>query len=160
MFPSPGGTPNYNAVRVQWFNDPTAWNNTRMHYFASEPEVLKKRDFVNNTFAPIDNSTFFRASKVFKYDTWVRGFDTNTNIKVLFERPIATGTSSNVVSLMCNYKYRLATSFEFGRFYTDPAVSYRYGAVSSATDFSALTSYAGPWDNNERGWSTDYNDLI
>jgi len=55
----------------------------------------------------LDNTTFWRASWVFPYNTPVRGIATTPN-QVVFEQPSNNNTGENVVSIEYNYKYSYA----------------------------------------------------
>ena len=61
----------------------------------------------NNTPGLLDNSTFYRASRVFPYNTPVRGIATTPN-KVVFEKPSDNDPSKKTFSIIYAYKYKYA----------------------------------------------------
>lgn len=139
----------YGAVLLSWnSNNPNNMNATRIYYYASENNVLSKRQWVTGTYSPLDNATFYKMSWVFPYNQWVRGIDTN-DIRINFEKP-TTPWANNIVSIVYSYKYSEASSF---RYTHPPTPKYRYNAVTAWTDFHGLI----PADyvdrvSNERRW--------
>lgn len=61
----------------------------------------------NNVVGALDNNTFWRASRVFPYNTPLRGIATTPN-KVVFERPSDNDPNKNIVSVVYNYQYKYA----------------------------------------------------
>lgn len=140
--------PSYHAVLLSGNTNDTM-NATKVYYYASDTNVLTKRDFWSTNYTPMDNSTFYKASRVLPYNQWVRGIDTN-NIRVNFERPLTTW-SSNIVSVIYSYKYSQAVGY---RYTHPPTPNYRYNIVASGNDFHGLTTADYfEWVTNERRWS-------
>lgn len=123
----------YNAWQIFQFPDSNDVNNTKVFYYASNPNVLTKKDVTATTYSALDNTTFKRASRVFPYNQRVRGIDT-LNTKINFEKPITTG-ADKTVSILYRYKYSRAIPPT-----TTPTSSYRYNQVSWPGDGSGLTS--------------------
>lgn len=135
--------PAYHAVLLSG-NTTNALNATKVYYFASDDNVLSKKDFWSTNYTPMDNSTFYKASWVFPYNQRVRGIDTN-NIRVNFERPLITW-ASNTVSIIYSYKYSQAVGYRFAH---PPTPKYRYNIVASGNDFHWLTT------TDYLEWTTD-----
>lgn len=155
QFLPPAGTNAYQAWWIQWFSNAQDQNNTKVEYFSTESEMVKKRNFQNNTFSSLDNDTFFRASRVLPYSQRVRWIDTVSDIKILFEKPI-NAWSSRTVSLKYIYKYRYAMGF----LAWNPGNNFWYATVTSPLDFSAISNYVMWWSTQDRDRSTQYYEKI
>ena len=59
----------------------------------------------------LDDYTFWRASRVFPYNTPVRGIATTPN-QVVFEQPQDNDTGKNTVSFLYKYKFKYAVGFD------------------------------------------------
>lgn len=64
----------------------------------------------------IDNSTFYRASFVFPYNTPVRAIATVPN-KIVFQAPSDNDAGKNIVSIQYNYQYVYATNVDATKTY-------------------------------------------
>jgi hypothetical protein len=95
---------------------------TKVKYYTPLSNMLYKVDG-NNTVGLLDNSTFWRASWVFPYNTPVRGIATTPN-KVIFEQPTDNDPNKNIVSFIYEYKYKYALGFD-----GNSISSYRYNQV-------------------------------
>jgi len=71
----------------------------------------------------IDNTTFWRSSYVFPYNTPVRLFSTVPNL-ITFEQPSDGVTGKNAVTIQYNYAYRYATGVD-----TSQVWPYRYNRI-------------------------------
>jgi hypothetical protein len=80
-----------------------------VRYYKPLADMLYKVD-VNNIPAALDNSTFYRASRVFPYNTPLRGIATTPN-KVVFERPTDNDPTKNIISIIYDYRYKYAVGF-------------------------------------------------
>ena len=79
---------------------------TKIQYYSPLPNMLYKINTANQA-SPLDSSTFWRASRVFPYNTPVRGIATTPN-KVVFEKPADGDVNKNIVSFQYVYQYKYA----------------------------------------------------
>ncbi|HBB04608.1 TPA: hypothetical protein DCZ39_07095 [Patescibacteria group bacterium] len=83
---------------------------TKVKYYTPLSNMISKMDS-NNVTGALDNSTFWRASRVFPYNTPVRGIATTPN-KVVFEKPSDNDPNKKIISIIYDYKYKYATAFD------------------------------------------------
>lgn len=83
---------------------------TKVKYYTPLQNMFYKISNTNQT-GDIDNYTFWRASRVFPYNTAVRGIATTPN-KVVFEQPTDNDNEKNIISIVYNYKYKYAIDFD------------------------------------------------
>ncbi len=124
---------------------------TKVKYYRPQTDMLYKVD-VNNTAMALDNSTFYRASRVFPYNTPLRGIATTPN-KVVFERPSDNDPNKNIVSFLYDYKYKYANGFD-----GTSTSAYRYNQVPDMGYMGNNPTYHDllPWSqgNRKRGRSS------
>ncbi len=126
---------------------------TKVKYYAPLPNMLYKMDSANQP-ALLDEYTFRRASRVFPYNTPLRGIATTPN-KVVFEQPSDDNASNNTVSFIYDYRYKYAVGFD-----GTSSSAYRYNQVPSMnymlnTGLTYITLL--PWSagNRKRLWSAE-----
>lgn len=83
---------------------------TKVKYYTPLQNMFYKISNTNQT-GDIDNYTFWRASRVFPYNTPVRGIATTPN-KVVFEQPSDNDASKNIISIVYDYDYKYAVGFD------------------------------------------------
>lgn len=99
-----GTTNNYTAGQILMAAAGVTY--TKVKYYTPQTTMLYKVD-TNNTVMALDNSTFYRASWVFPYNTPLRGIATTPN-KVIFEQPTDNDPNKNIVSFIYAYQYKYA----------------------------------------------------
>lgn len=124
---------------------------TKIQYYSPLPNMLYKINTANQA-SPLDSSTFWRASRVFPYNTPVRGIATTPN-KVVFEKPADGDVNKNIVSFQYVYQYKYAINRAW-----PSASSYRYNQVPtmgymSNTGLTYTTTL--PNGNTKRQWDTN-----
>ena len=100
----------------------------------------------------IDDYTFWRASRVFPYNTPVRGIATTPN-QVVFEQPSDNDVNKDTVSFLYDYKYKYANGFD-----GTSNSAYRYNQVPSMNyllnvGLTWITTLPGSEGNRKRSWS-------
>lgn len=115
-----GNINNYTAGQILWNSGTTLY--TKVKYYTPQTSMLYKIDS-SNVIWSLDNSTFWRASRVFPYNTPLRGIATTPN-KVIFERPSDNDANKNIVSVVYDYQYKYAIGFD-----GVSISSYRYNQV-------------------------------
>lgn len=83
---------------------------TKVKYYTPLQNMFYKISNTNQT-GDIDNYTFWRASRVFPYNTPVRGIATTPN-KVVFEQPSDNNPNKNIISIVYDYDYKYAVDFD------------------------------------------------
>ena len=125
---------------------------SKVRYYKPLTDMLYKVD-VNNTPAALDNSTFYRASRVFPYNTPLRGIATTPN-KVVFERPTDNDPTKNIISIIYDYRYKYAVGFN-----GTSTSSYWYNQIPDMGYMGNSPTYMTtlPWTygNRKRSRSTD-----
>jgi hypothetical protein len=117
-----GSTNSYSAGQILREANGTIYS--KVQYYTPLANMLYKMTDTNQI-SPLDNYTFWRASRVFPYNTPLRGIATTTN-KVVFERPSDNDPAKNVVGFLYNYKYKYAIGWD-----GTSVSSYRYNQVPS-----------------------------
>ena len=100
----PGQAQDYDAAQIYQTVNVTDADNSKLYYYAPETNMLSKKAYTASTFTPFDNATFQCFSRVFPYNTWVRGIDSN-DVKILFEQPIAN-PQNKTVNVRYHYNYK------------------------------------------------------
>ncbi len=139
-----GNTNNYTAGQILWNAGGVTY--TQVGYYTPLADMLYKVDS-NNTAWVLDNSTFWRASWVFPYNTPVRGIATTPN-KVVFERPSDNDANKNIVSVVYKYQYKYAIGFD-----GNTNSTYRYNQIPNMgyMDNVGLTYITIlPWSDGNR----------
>ena len=119
---------------------------TKIKYYRPLVDMVYKVD-TNNVPGALDNSTFWRASRVFPYNTPLRWIATTPN-KVVFERPSDNDANKNIVSFIYDYKYKYAQWFD-----GNTSSAYRYNQVPNMNymDNIGLTYVTTlPWSEGNR----------
>jgi len=124
---------------------------TQVQYYTPLPHMLYKIDRNNETW-DIDNYTFWRASRVFPYNTPVRWIATTPN-KVIFEQPEDNDPSKNIISIVYDYRYKYAIWFD-----GTSLSAYRYNqlpdmAYVGNTNVQLHKILPGSAGNRKRAWS-------
>jgi len=134
----------YHAVLIFQNNDPTNQYNSVVHYYSSEDGMIMKKAA---TWAPvtIDNQTFARRSRVFPYNTNVRGIDTRLN-KIVLQQPKSL-SKNRIISLVYSYLWTYATGFAAG------TSNYGYNKVDTGFVLPLTTANYIDWKGTSRTWS-------
>ena len=144
-----GGANSYTAGQIL---RESAWTQyTKIKYHTPLPNMIYKKD-ANDIVWPLDDTTFWRASRVFPYNTPVRWIATTPN-KVVFEEPSDNDHNKNTINIVYDYRYKYAEWFD-----GTTSSAYRYNQVPSMwfmlntglTYFTTLPWSAG---NRKRLWS-------
>jgi len=144
------GTPsNYTAGQI--LREDNGVQYTTVKYYTPLFNMLYKLS-TGHIVGMLDENTFWRASRVFPYNTPVRGIATTPN-QVVFEQPSTNNASSNTVSFLYDYKYKYANGFDW-----TSSSSYRYNPVPSMnyllnTNIAMVTTLPGSEANRKRSWS-------
>lgn len=143
-----GTTNNYTAGQILMAAAGVTY--TKVKYYTPQTTMLYKVD-TNNTVMALDNSTFYRASWVFPYNTPLRGIATTPN-KVIFEQPTDNDPNKNIVSFIYAYQYKYAIWFDW-----TSLSSYRYNQIPDmgymGNNPTYVTTLPGSEGNRKRAWS-------
>lgn len=125
---------------------------TKVKYYTPLQNMFYKITNTNQTW-PIDNYTFWRASRVFPYNTPVRGIATTPN-KVVFEQPADNNPNKNIISIVYEYKYKYAQGFD-GKtqspYWYNQIPDMSYVGNNYVTWHNILP---GEYGNRKRSWSS------
>lgn len=149
-------TNNYSAGQILRTAGGTVYSEVK--YYRPLANMIYKIDAVGTTW-PLDDNTFRRASRVFPYNTPVRGIATTTNA-IVFERPSDNDPNKNTVGFEYNYRYKYAVWFD-----GSSTSSYWYNQVPSMsylgnTNVTYQTLLPGSYGNKKRlrsSWISSYN---
>ncbi len=141
----------YTAGQIIRQTETTAW--TTVKYYMPENNMLYKIAS-NNVLWPLDDATFWRASRAFPYNTPIRGIATTPN-KVVFEQPADGNINKKTVWFIYNYGYKYA----IGRL--NNTSNYRYNQVPDMnrmanSGITYITVLPWPNGNQKREWSSLY----
>ncbi|MEI7919540.1 MAG: hypothetical protein WCH65_05060 [bacterium] len=142
----------YNYSAGQILREAAGTPYTTVQYYTPLPNMIYKVDS-NNVAGAIDETTFWRASWVFPYNTPVRGVATTPN-KVVFEQPADNDTGKNLISIVYDYRYKYSQGFD-----GNTISAYRYNQVASMgymlnTGLNYFTTLPGLEGNRKRSWSS------
>jgi len=136
--------PSRNVCQIMQYTDPTNVDNTKIYYYAQQANMLQKLQGV--VFGPLDNVTFKRMAQSFHYNQRVRGIDSN-DVKIIFERPMNLTWANTTVSIIYDYKYRVAG------WYANGNKTWRYNPVASWLDYHGLLpTEIVYWNDIDRVW--------
>lgn len=144
-----GNANNYTAGQILRESGGTPY--TTVKYYTPLSNMLYKINDANQIWT-LDDTTFWRASRVFPYNTPVRGIATTPN-KVVFEQPSDNDPNKNTVSFIYDYRYKYAVGFD-----GNSNSAYRYNQVPSMnrlvnTGLSYITTLPGSQGNRKRARS-------
>ena len=145
-----GSTNSYSAGQILRETNGTTYS--KVQYYTPLANMIYKMTDTNQI-SPLDNYTFWRASRVFPYNTPLRGIATTTN-KVVFERPSDNDPAKNIIGFLYNYKYKYAIGWD-----GSSVSSYRYNQVPSMsylwnTYVTYHSTLPGSDGNRKRSWSS------
>lgn len=145
-----GNANNYTAGQI--LREAAGTPYTTVKYYTPLPNMLYKIDDTNQIW-PLDDVTFWRASRVFPYNTPVRGIATTPN-KVVFEKPSDNDPNKNTISFIYDYQYKYAVWFD-----GSSQSAYRYNEVPSMnymlnTGLTYITTLPGSQGNRKRSRSS------
>ncbi len=145
-----GSTNDFSAGQILMTDQGITYSKVR--YYKPLADMLYKVDANNNAMA-LDNSTFYRASRAFPYNTPLRWIATTPN-KVVFERPADNDPNKNIVSVIYDYKYKYAVGF-----YDNSNSAYRYNQIPDMSYMgnnpTYITTLPGTYGNRRRSWSSE-----
>jgi hypothetical protein len=125
---------------------------TKVKYYTPLQNMFYKIDNTDQA-GYIDNYTFWRASRVFPYNTPVRGIASTLN-KIVFEQPSDNDAEKNIISVVYDYQYKYAVGFD-----GNSVSPYRYHQIPDmnymGNNYVTLHEILpGDDGNRKRNWSS------